>query len=213
MPAWDRLPEEDLRAVAARVKSFSPRFAAERAAPVAVAAPPPATPQRIQDGRKVYELMKCAECHGPQGRGDGPASATLRDSKGLPIRAYDFTRGAGAMKGGASPQDIYRTFTTGLDGTPMPGFAESLSEEQRWSLVHYIRSLTGLGAAPLSEGTPSLRAGALKEDPPVDPAGAAWERVPATVVPLRPLWASGRSVPDVEVRAAAGPTTLSLRLE
>lgn len=34
------------------------------------------TPAMLTHGRTVYET-NCAPCHGPEGRGDGPASATL----------------------------------------------------------------------------------------------------------------------------------------
>lgn len=35
--------------------------------------------------------------------------------------------------------DLYRTITTGLDGTPMMGFAEVTRPEERWELVAFIR--------------------------------------------------------------------------
>jgi len=31
---------------------------------------------------------------------------------------------------------------TGLDGTPMPSFASATTADQRWDLVHYIRTLS-----------------------------------------------------------------------
>jgi mono/diheme cytochrome c family protein len=33
-------------------------------------------------------------------------------------------------------------FMAGLSGTPMPTFADSLSSEDAWDLVHYIQSLS-----------------------------------------------------------------------
>jgi hypothetical protein len=37
---------------------------------------------------------------------------------------------------------VYRTFMTGLDGTPMPSYQDALPEEQsRWDLVSYCFEL------------------------------------------------------------------------
>jgi mono/diheme cytochrome c family protein len=42
---------------------------------------------------------------------------------------------------GDEPRDLYKAFMTGLNGSPMPSFAESITPEQSWSLVAYVRSL------------------------------------------------------------------------
>jgi mono/diheme cytochrome c family protein len=36
---------------------------------------------------------------------------------------------------------MFRDLVTGLDGTPMPSFANAMTPDQRWDVVHYIRSL------------------------------------------------------------------------
>jgi len=131
MPAWGtHLSPYELRAVIAYVKGFSPRFRAETIDPAEVlvlpAAPPAApTPESLKEGAALYRLLKCWDCHGTKGKGDGPSAPTLKDSKGKKIAAWNFTRGA--YKGGASAIAIYRTFNTGLDGTPMPSFADVLA--------------------------------------------------------------------------------------
>jgi len=43
-------------------------------------------------------------------------------------------------KGGSSGVDIYRTLTTGLDGSPMNAY-DYISDFERWNLVHYLQSL------------------------------------------------------------------------
>ncbi len=58
------------------------------------------------------------------GRGDGPSAAALLDDWEVPIRPFDFT--TGNFKFGDSPRDVYRTFNTGLNGTPMPSFYDSI---------------------------------------------------------------------------------------
>jgi len=52
--------------------------------------------------------------------------------------------------GEQDPQDVYRTLTTGMDGTPMPTFADALTPEQRWQLVDFILSLGEQGRAPVA---------------------------------------------------------------
>jgi hypothetical protein len=64
------------------------------------------------------------------------------DELGFPIRAADLSQ-SWTFRGGSSREDIFRTMTTGLNGTPMPSFADSLSTEQRWAITDYIFSLSG----------------------------------------------------------------------
>ncbi len=42
---------------------------------------------------------------------------------------------------GATNQDLYRIFMTGLDGSPMPSFADQLKPAEAWDLVHFLRTL------------------------------------------------------------------------
>ena len=66
--------------------------------------------------------------------------AELKDDFGFPIRPADFTRGQ--FKGGSGVRDIFRTMTLGLDRAPMPSFADSMSEEDRWAISYYALSLS-----------------------------------------------------------------------
>ncbi len=141
MPGWAGLPEYTTWALVAFLKSLSPRFAEEPpGVPIVVPAPPPTTAESVARGRRVYEQMRCGVCHGASGRGDGHTAGTLADNHGRRVYAFDFTRGWN-MKGGSSPEDIYRTFHTGIDGTPMPSYHEAIGEADSWDLVHYTRSL------------------------------------------------------------------------
>ena len=140
MPSWYALSPTERRDVISYIKTFSPRFAHQRPTePLRIPRQPPMTPESITAGAQVYERTQCAQCHGTGGRGDGPASTTLLDDWGRPIRAYDLTRGQ--LKCGGAPEDIYRVFMTGLNGAPMPSFADSLTPEEAWPLVHFIVSL------------------------------------------------------------------------
>ena len=136
MPAWKRLLSESQRFdLAQYIKSFAAgQFAAAPAAlPVEIPEAPAATPDRIARGKQIYERLQCGQCHGQQGRGDGPIAASL------PIRPQNFTRGV--YKSGQRPEDILRTVLTGLAGTPMAPFGAVLSLEEGWDLTHYVRSL------------------------------------------------------------------------
>ena len=82
------------------------------------------------------------KCHGTLGRGDGPSAPTLVDDWGHPIRPADLAQ-SWTFRGGSSREDIFRTMSTGLNGTPMPSFLEALTPEQRWAITDFIVSLSG----------------------------------------------------------------------
>ena len=103
---------------------------------------PNATSESIELGKKLYEETGCARCHGTLGRGDGPSAPTLKDDWDHPIRAADLTQ-SWTFRGGSSREDIFRTMSTGFNGTPMPSFLDALTPEQRWAITDYIVSLSG----------------------------------------------------------------------
>jgi cytochrome c oxidase cbb3-type subunit 2 len=141
MPTWHELPEKDRLAVISYIKTFSTRWKEERPeAPIHVGDPPEATPELLARGKDLYVKAKCSECHGDGGKGDGPSADELTDDAGFKIVPADFTRGQ--LKGGANVRDIFRTMTTGLDGTPMPSFADSMTEEERWAISYYVLSFS-----------------------------------------------------------------------
>ncbi len=140
MLPWVSLPERERWALVAHVESLSPRFTEEpRGVPVTLPAPPRETRALVEKGRMAYQRAQCASCHGASGHGDGPSAPTLRDEDGEPIRPPDFARGR--FLRGTRMEDIYLTLRTGLDGTPMPSYAESLSGADTWALAAYVRSL------------------------------------------------------------------------
>ena len=95
-------------------------------------------------GRSSYEETGCVKCHGTLGRGDGPSAPTLKDDWGHPIRPADLAQ-SWTFRGGSSREDIFRTMSTGLNGTPMPSFSDALKPEQRWAITDFIDSLSGSG--------------------------------------------------------------------
>jgi cytochrome c oxidase cbb3-type subunit 2 len=122
MPPWRNiLTYPERLAVIAYIKSFSPDFQEPVPAPLEIPEALPATSQSVAEGKMVYMLMECWSCHGGQGRGDGKSGATLHDDWGGKILPWNLTRSQ--YKGGSDPRSLYRTFSTGLNGTPMPAYA------------------------------------------------------------------------------------------
>jgi len=141
MPSWLPLTAQQRADLIAYVKTFSSRFSEEKApSPLQVPSESEANQQSIQRGNELFQKMNCWSCHGKEGRGDGPSAQTLVDSRGYAIPPYDFAAGT-RFKCGESNQDLYRILMTGLDGTPMPSFANGLTPDQAWDVVHYIRTL------------------------------------------------------------------------
>jgi cytochrome c oxidase cbb3-type subunit 2 len=140
MPRWAPITPLERHDLVQYVKSLSPRFKEEeQGKPIVIPPAPPMTHQLAVQGKQVWDKMQCAACHGETGKGDGASAAGLRDDWGNPIRPHDFT--LGPLKVGDTPADLYRAFMTGLNGTPMPSFADSISPEDAWALVAYVRSL------------------------------------------------------------------------
>ena len=141
MPTWHELRESDRLAALQFIKTFAPEaWQAPPEPPIAIPAPPPATPELLARGRTLFRTAKCWECHGNEGKGDGPSAGQLKSDAGFPIHPTDLTRGQ--FKGGADVRDVFRALSTGLNGTPMPSFAESLTEPERWALSYHVLSLS-----------------------------------------------------------------------
>lgn len=141
MPSWKPLQQQERVDLVAYIKTFSSAFQEEDPGkPVAIAPEPANSPDSIKRGAELFQSMNCWSCHGKDGRGHGPSAAALTDSQGNPITPFDFTSGT-SFKCGETNQDMFRDLETGLDGTPMPSFSAAMTPEQRWDVVHYIRTL------------------------------------------------------------------------
>jgi mono/diheme cytochrome c family protein len=103
---------------------------------------PPADAASVARGKALYfdaATANCAACHGEKGVGDGPSAGDFKDEWGYPIRPRDLT--TGVYRAGSDPAALYRSIATGVNGTPMPSFASSMTPEDIWDLVHFVRSL------------------------------------------------------------------------
>jgi mono/diheme cytochrome c family protein len=174
MPHWDALPAQNRIDLVAYIKTFSPRWQSEKAGePIKVPSEPAVTEQSIAHGGELFQKMECWKCHGQQGRGDGPSAPTLTDSKDQPIHPYNFADATNdsRFKCGSTNEDLYRIFMTGVDGTPMPSFADVIQPNDAWDLVHYLRTLQTRRRGPETEL--SKRSGA-KPPAPAKPSGSGY---------------------------------------
>jgi mono/diheme cytochrome c family protein len=182
MPAWPDLSDQEVSDLAYYITTFSPDFSSPESVPTPLELPsaPASTQESIELGKKLYVETGCLKCHGNLGRGDGPSAPTLTDDFGQPIRAADLTQ-PWTFRAGSSREDIFRTMTTGLNGTPMPSFADSLMPEQRWAITDFIASLS-----PSSEpGYTNLVVAKAVQDPIDVARGAAiFETAPVARFPL-----------------------------
>lgn len=98
--------------------------------------PVPDTPEAIARGAATYQA-KCAVCHGPRGRGDGPAAAALLPRPvNLQVHVPQHF-----------PGEVQYWISEGVRGTPMPGWSAELTETQIWEVVRFLYALAE-GRAP-----------------------------------------------------------------
>ncbi len=83
----------------------------------------------IAEGKKMYVKI-CNDCHGKKGKGDGPKSSELDKPPG------DFTKPDFAKQ---TDGELFWKITNGKK--PMPSLKKELTEEQRWQVINYIRTL------------------------------------------------------------------------
>jgi len=148
-----------------------------------IPAPPEGGPDRVAAGREIFTDEKrggCVKCHGPNGRGNGAEAGAQRDDWGDVILPADLTK-SWRYKNGDSPRQIFRTLSTGLSGTPMPGYGEMLGEEERWNLAFFVRSLV---IEPDASGNQVLVATRTTEAIPSDPSDERWFDQQALDVPM-----------------------------
>ena len=92
----------------------------------------PRRPVDLAEGKRIFDAS-CASCHGALGRGDGVAAKGMNP----PPPAL----GVDTVMAGVTPALMYRIVSVGIAGTPMAGYAGTLTPEQRWDVVSYVNSL------------------------------------------------------------------------
>lgn len=100
--------------------------------PEAKAVPNPVenTPEAIAAGAELFK-KHCVMCHGEEAKGDGPATQFIKPSP------PDIS--TVAAKERMTDGEIFYKMTNGK--RPMPPMNRKMSEEERWEVVHYLRTL------------------------------------------------------------------------
>jgi mono/diheme cytochrome c family protein len=95
--------------------------------------PVPADAESIAAGRALYGQY-CLACHGPAGKGDGPAARTMNPPPA------DLTQHG--LPGVHPDGQLYEWIANGYPGSQMPAFGDVLGEEDHWNLVNYLRAMS-----------------------------------------------------------------------
>ncbi len=193
MPSWDLLPDRTAAALVAYLKTFSSKWAQRRPAP---AIPFVEDPYRSMDdksqaivrGEAVYHgFATCWTCHPSYVSTDrineylvameNPPRAQFRpglrrsdpkaNSEGELVFPPDFKRDF--VRAGMSVKDLYRSIGTGITGTAMPTWVDSLNfpsskgdgllvePSDIWALAYYVQGLIGQRPVKLAEATFEVR--------------------------------------------------------
>ncbi len=179
MPAWRALlSDAQIWQLVDYIKGFSEDFADYPAEQQFVLdGRPDASPESIARGAEVYMQAECAKCHGESGRGNGPSAFEQEDEWQNRIWPADLTQ-PWALRGGSTAEDLYRTVTTGVNGTPMPSFSDAWKHEDLAHLANYLHSI---GREPIWG---EIVRGTKTDYIPEDPFAPAWDEVPALDVRL-----------------------------
>lgn len=89
------------------------------------------TPEQMAAGAEVY-LTVCSQCHGENGKGDGPKASSVS------VTPSNFTDQS--VMAAISNQDMVNIVVNGL-GNDMPAFGNMLSDDKKWAVANYIRSI------------------------------------------------------------------------
>lgn len=91
------------------------------------------TDESVKRGREIY-LENCYRCHGFSGKGDGP------DAAGLHVSPKDLTDNERMAHHPDGDHFYWITYAMGKERI-MPSLGEKLTENERWDLVNYVRTL------------------------------------------------------------------------
>ena len=99
--------------------------------------PPAATPKSIAAGEKVFRTY-CRMCHGNDAKGDGPQAPPGSHPANLTDDTWSH---------GSTDAEILEVIRSGVGPKfDMKGFRSRLTDDEMWSVVHYLRSLHASGA-------------------------------------------------------------------
>ncbi|MCA9422338.1 MAG: cytochrome c [Nitrospira sp.] len=106
----------------------SPLKSTPLATPFSLETSPLEQPQKPPDGALLFTI-NCTHCHGQHGMGDGPVAGHLPD---MPSNLH-------ASSVQQKPDEVLYTIVTHGENV-MPAFEPFLSQEERWTLVAFLRT-------------------------------------------------------------------------
>jgi mono/diheme cytochrome c family protein len=112
-----------------------------------MANPVKSTPAAAADAKRTYVKL-CEQCHGEKGKGDGPEAMMYT------VKPANFSDAH--MMAEMTDGEIFYKMTEGRQ--PMPSFKKQLTDEQRWHLVHFVRTFAtrpAAGKAPAKKAEPA----------------------------------------------------------
>lgn len=119
MPAWRDLPLSDIEALIVYVQQPTSILREDQIGEA------PA-PDAVERGARLY-AANCAQCHGPEGRGDGPsADALKRAPTNFTVQKLSFPGVIGVLE-------------QGVAGSMMAPWGTRLSREDMAALAHHVR--------------------------------------------------------------------------
>ena len=92
----------------------------------------------IEQGRDIYRIH-CQECHGAEGRGDGPRAPMLAPRPGNLVSAATSTK---------TDEELLDILAGGVPRTAMRGWSDQLSSDERHNVLAYVRSLVHFQEPP-----------------------------------------------------------------
>jgi DMSO reductase family type II enzyme heme b subunit len=158
----------------------------------------PYSKESIAKGAQLIVDKKCVECHGNEGRGDGNPF-NLKDDWGFPIQPADWHKCwnfRGSREDPYRVETIFRTFSTGVNGTPMPSFADNTTVEERWHIANFVNSVCerekeGDPFSPLLQMDPQtakpktnfvVPSAPIEGEIPADPNDKKWQDRPRRII-------------------------------
>src|SRR5213083_801404 len=158
--------------------------------------PVPYSKESIEKGANLFVEKRCIECHGAEGRGDGNPF-NLKDDWGFSIQPANWHKCwnfRGSRQDPYNVKNIFRTFSTGVNGTPMPSFADNTTIEERWHIANFVQSLCERDAKgnpleidPLTDKPKTnfvIRSGPIEGEIPADPENELWQKRERRIVAL-----------------------------
>ena len=180
MPAWEVLPDKDRWNLVAYVKAFAAEKFKEAPKKLDLPKDVASSDASIKRGKEMFEAIECNKCHGATGRADGPSRPELKDDWGHPIAPANLTK-RWTFRGGGDRTAIATRLATGVLGTPMPAFMDSVEKpEDIWHVTNYIMSLGPDRPAYSTLVTVNGVDGAIPDDPNAE----YWKKVAPNSIPL-----------------------------